>query len=78
MNVDVAPRITVGSRYVFILAEAMGADGDQPLASHEAKFAWPIDAAGMVTTVDGVMSIDELTSIVRSAESPEPLPTAAT
>jgi len=36
-------------------------------------FAWPFGQAGMVVTVDGLMSLDELTEIVlEAAPSSEP------
>jgi len=67
MSVYPAPRVELGSRYAFILADALDAEGTNPLPLQEAKFAWPVDAAGMVTTVDGLMSIDELTAIVSTS-----------
>jgi hypothetical protein len=69
MWVDAAPRVVPGSRYVFILTEAFDADGKDPLTDPKSVFAWPVDPSGQVTTVDGLMSIDELTEIV-SAASP--------
>lgn len=56
-----------GSGYVFILTEAFDADGKAPLADPKSVFAWPVDLSGEVATVDGPMSIDELTKMVSDA-----------
>ena len=73
IRVDAAPRVNPGSRYVFILNEALDSDGHRPGPEQEVVFAWPADSGGTVTTVDGRMSIDELTRIVREA-TPSPSP----
>jgi hypothetical protein len=64
MRVDDVPRVNPGSRYVIILSEALDAEGLKPLPLQKARFAWPVDSAGLVSTVDGLMSIDELTKVV--------------
>lgn len=64
LSVPTAPRVEPGSRYVFILDDARDHEGQNPLPLKEARFAWPVDPAGTVVTVDGLMSIDELTEIV--------------
>lgn len=73
-----APRVEPGSRYVFVVSEALDSEGLKPLSLAKARFAWPIDSKGIVTTVDGPMSIDELTTVVMGAtESPDPKATMA-
>jgi hypothetical protein len=67
MNVYPTPLVQPGSRYVFVVSEAMKADGTEAMAPQKAMFAWPVDEKGMVTTVDGIMSIDELTKLVVDA-----------
>jgi hypothetical protein len=68
MNVYPTPALEPGSRYVLIVSDAMKADGKEAMAFPKARFAWPVDEKGMVTTVDGVMSIDELTKLVAEAK----------
>ena len=67
MRVSPVPQVEPGSRYVFILSEALDNAGEQPLPLHKARFAWPVDPAGMVPTPDGPMSIDKLTRLVLDA-----------
>jgi hypothetical protein len=67
MRVDDVPRVDPGSRYVFILSEALDNGGEKQLPLHKARFAWPVDSAGMVATPDGRMSIDQLTTVVVDA-----------
>jgi len=64
MRVYPSPAVELGSRYVFILATVFDNSGTNELSSKEAKFAWPVDDDGTVATVDGPMSIGELTKIV--------------
>ncbi|HTC86066.1 MAG TPA: hypothetical protein VK656_05155 [Candidatus Acidoferrum sp.] len=66
-TVDVAPRVTIGKTYVFVLADAYDADRSQALDTREAKVAWPVDADGVVSTPDGPMSLDALERLVRAA-----------
>lgn len=73
INVYPSPSVEVGSRYVFILADVFDNTGENELSLQEAKFAWPVDDKGIVSTVDGPMSIDELTEIV-SETPPSPVP----
>jgi len=78
IRVNPAPEVEPGSRYVFILADALDSEGQNPLPLQEAKFAMPVDDAGMVMTVDGLMTLEELTEIVTEASpSPEPQQTAS-
>ena len=73
MRVSPVPQVEPGSRYVFILTEALDNGGENPLPLQKARFAWPVDAAGTVLTPDGPMTIDELTQVVLGATpSPEP------
>jgi hypothetical protein len=73
MWVSPVPQVKPGSRYVFVLSEALDNGGVKPLPLHKARFAWPVDRAGMVTTIDGRMSIDDLAEIVLgAAPSTEP------
>jgi hypothetical protein len=74
MRVSPVPQVEPGSRYVFILSEALDNGGEEALPLHKASFAWPVDRAGMVRTVDGPMSIGELTQIVLDA-APSAQPT---
>lgn len=67
VRVDAAPRVEPGSRYVFIVSNALGFDGQASLSLSKARFAWPVDAKGTVATVDGPMSIDDLSRIVLDA-----------
>lgn len=77
VNVDQAPAVEPGSRYVLILSEALDPQGRNPMPLQKIRFAWPFDADGIVRTVDGPMSLDELAEIVeRAAESPGPNGTA--
>lgn len=64
MRVYPSPVVDVGSRYVFIVTTALDNLGESELSSKEARFAWPVDEDGIVATVDGPMSIEELTAIV--------------
>ena len=73
MWVSPVTQVEPGSRYVFILSEALDNGGEDLLPRHKARFAWPVDQAGMVRTIDGLMSIDELTEIVLGA-APTPNP----
>jgi hypothetical protein len=75
-RVDVAPKVEVGSRYVFVLADIIDAAGEKTDGPKEAKFAWPVDADGMVWTVDGHMSITRLAEIISAAPTARP-PTAS-
>lgn len=73
-----APRVELGSRYVFVVSEALDSEGQKPLLLSKARFAWPVDSKGIVTTVDGPMSIDQLTEVVAAAaSSPDPKATMA-
>lgn len=73
MRVSPVPQVERGSRYVFILSEALDAAGQNPLPLPKARFAWPVDQAGMAATVDGTMSITALTEVVQdAAPSTEP------
>jgi hypothetical protein len=73
VRVDVAPRVAVDSRYVFILTDVRDPAGRNTLGLREAKFAWAVDSKETVSTVDGLRSIDELTEIVtRSPASSQP------
>ena len=73
MWVSPVPHVEPGSRYVFILSEALDAGGENPLPLYKARFAWPVDGAGMVRTIDGPMSVDELARVVLdAAQSAEP------
>lgn len=72
-RVDEAPRVEPGSRYVFIVSDALDSEGQKPLPLNKARFAWPVDAKGMVATVDGLMSVDDLTRLVLGA-SPSSVP----
>ena len=74
MRVYPVPHVEPGSRYVFILSEALDSEGETPLLLPKARFAWPVDPAGMVTTVDGPTSIDDLTELVLDA-APSAQPT---
>jgi hypothetical protein len=67
MRVYPAPHVEPGASYVFILSDALDADGQKPLPVPKARFAWIVGPGGMVQTVDGPMSIDELTEIVSGA-----------
>jgi hypothetical protein len=70
-RVSPVPSMRPGSRYVLILSEALDADGQNPLPLHKARFAWPVDPAGVVSTPEGPMSIDNLTKIVLDAAPSE-------
>lgn len=70
MRVSPVPRVERGSRYLFILSDALDADGQNPLPLPKARFAWTVDPAGTVQTVDGPMSLDELTEIVLGHSEP--------
>jgi hypothetical protein len=69
-RVSPAPDLTPGSRYVLVVSEALDDNGRNPLPLHKARFAWPVDATGGVTTPDGPMSIDKLAKVVVEATSP--------
>ncbi len=78
MYVDDAPRVDLGARYVFIISDAPDSNGEKLLPLAKARFAWPVDDKGTVITVDGPMSIDDLTRIVlAAAASMEPQGTPA-
>ena len=70
MRVSPAPQVEPGSRYVFILSEALDNGGVNPLPLPKAIFAWPVDASGSVSTIDGAITLDRLTRIVRDAAPP--------
>ena len=65
-RVDVAPDLLVGSRYVFVLADAVNAAGNAVPGRQEIHLAWPINADGIVATDDGPISISELRAKVSS------------
>ncbi len=67
VRVDAAPHVEVGSRYVLIVSDALRSDGRTPLSSSKARFAWTIDSNQIVTTVDGPMSIEDLSRLVLDA-----------
>jgi len=67
-TVDVSPRVTVRSTYVFVLADLKNPAGQPIPGLQEAKFAWPVNDDGTVTTVDGLMTIDELESAVSKSQ----------
>jgi len=73
MRVYPTPVVEVGSRYVFIVTTALDNFGQSELSSKEAKFAWPVDEDGTVATVDGPMSIEQLTAIVTAPPSLSPI-----
>jgi hypothetical protein len=80
VRVDNAPHVEPGSRYMFIVSEALDSGGKNPLLRSKARFAWPVDAKGMVVTVDGPMSLNDLAEIVDSATPssvPQPQETGA-
>jgi hypothetical protein len=68
-TMDVYPRVSVepGSRYVLIVSDATKADGKGAMDQQRIMFAWPFDDKGLVLTVDGAMSVDELTELVAEA-----------
>jgi hypothetical protein len=73
MRVDVSPTVKIGARYVFILSDVRDVAGKSLLDLQEAKFAWPVDAAGTVQSADGPQSLDALTAMVTKATtSPQP------
>lgn len=72
MSVSPVPHVEPGSRYVFILSEALDAEGEKPLPLPKARFAWPVNQTGNVVTVDGNMSIEALTELVQEATSAAP------
>jgi hypothetical protein len=72
-RLDVSPNVEKGARYVFIVTAAQDADGKKLLDLQEAKFAWPVDANGVVQTVDGPQSIDALAhTVAQTAVAPSP------
>jgi hypothetical protein len=52
--------VEVGKNYVFITSVAFDSTGQSELPLPKARFAWPVDSKGIVTTVDGPMSIAQL------------------
>jgi hypothetical protein len=70
MRVDVAPAVEIGRRYVFVLADAVDADGltmpDLPLV----RFAWPMDTEDVVATPEGALPLNELARLVAQAAPP--------
>jgi len=73
MRVYPVPHVEPGSRYVFILSEALDAEGQNPVRLAKARFAWPVNQAGIAVTVDGTMSVEALTEVVQNvAASPGP------
>jgi hypothetical protein len=78
IRVSPSPQVEAGSRYVLVITDAMDSEGEHALPVQEATFAWPVSGAGMVVTVDGLMTIDELAGIVATSEpSHSPEATAA-
>jgi hypothetical protein len=71
MTVDVAPRVELGQRYVFILTQALDANGKNLLDLQEMKFAWTVDSNDVVQTHERQMSVASLAAILAQA-SPAP------
>lgn len=67
MFVSPTPKVEIGMRYVFIVSDAPDASGKAALPVLKARFAWPVDANGVVATDDGPMSLEDLAKIVLSA-----------
>jgi hypothetical protein len=72
-TVDVSPIVEKGSRYVFVLTDAKDAKGQKLLDLQEAKFAWPVDASGVVQTPDGPNTLDWLAQTVAKASASPPI-----
>jgi hypothetical protein len=76
MFVSPTPNVEIGMRYVFIVSDAPDASGKAALPVLQARFAWPVDAKGVVATDDGPMSLEDLAKIVLSA-TPSSAPAAS-
>jgi hypothetical protein len=69
MSVYGTPKVEIGARYVFIVSDAPDASG-RVLPLPNVVFAWPVDPNGIVTTVDGLMSLDDLEKLVTQGTRP--------
>lgn len=72
VTVDGAAKLAVDLRYVLVLADAKDVDGNDLKDLQRVLDAWPIDPSGIVGTVDGPLSLDALSGIVRDAAASAP------
>jgi hypothetical protein len=69
---NLAPLLAKGTRYVFVVSEFLARDGIVPPDQREIDFAWRIDAAGIVHTSLGPLSLTSLEVSVAAASSAKP------
>jgi hypothetical protein len=69
---DVAPRITAGTRYLLFLSPAYAADFKTLLGPLQIQFAWPVGADDVVQTPSGPMPLADLIATIRKLPSPTP------
>ncbi|MES2209688.1 MAG: hypothetical protein V4515_05825 [Chloroflexota bacterium] len=67
VTVDGAAKLARDQSYVLVLADAKDVDGNDLKGLQRVVFAWPIDASGIVGTVDGPLSLDALSVVVQKA-----------
>lgn len=67
VSVDGAAKLAIDNTYVLVLADATDVDGNDLNGLQRVVFAWPIDASGMVSAVDGPMTLDALSGVVQEA-----------
>ena len=64
-----APKIDQKAQYVFVLGAAFDADGKRMPDVWSLPFAWPVDDADVVQTVDGPMTLDDLTRLLAAPKA---------
>ena len=69
LNVDTPGPIVAGSTYVFVLGDALSADGKTWKNQWQVRSRWPVGPDGTVATSLGVMSLDALAAEVNAAAS---------
>lgn len=72
MEVNTAPTVVKGGRYVFVLTPALDADRKQLGNQFVAYTVFPIDSSGIASTRDGRMSIDALATKVAASSKATP------
>jgi hypothetical protein len=77
LNVDTPGVIIPKSTYVFVLGDALTADGKTWKNQWQVKLAWPVGADGTVATSEGSMSLDALALEVSTGVRPTPTTPAA-
>ena len=73
---DVAPRITAGTRYLLFLSPAYAADFKTLLGPLQIQFAWPVGADDVVQTPTGPIPLADLIVTIRKLPSTTPAPSA--